>query len=61
MVEQHAFELIGQDELKQVIDKLAEESPSLVESVVPKLIPMHNLTAVMKKSFSSPRLDYALE
>ena len=49
MVEQHAFELIGQDELKQVIDKLAEESPSLVESVVPKLIPMHNLTAVMKK------------
>ena len=49
MIEQHAFELIGQDELKQVIDKLSEESPSLVESVVPKLIPMHNLTAVMKK------------
>ena len=49
MIEQHAFELIGQDELKQVIDKLAEESPALVESVVPKLIPMHNLTAVMKK------------
>ncbi|MBT6534292.1 MAG: FHIPEP family type III secretion protein [Marinovum sp.] len=49
MIEQHAFELIGQDELKQVIDKLAEDSPSLVESVVPKLIPMHNLTAVMKK------------
>ena len=49
MIEQHASELIGQDELKQVIDKLAEESPSLVESVVPKLIPMHNLTAVMKK------------
>ena len=49
MVEQHASELIGQDELKQVIDKLAEDSPSLVESVVPKLIPMHNLTAVMKK------------
>jgi flagellar biosynthesis protein FlhA len=49
MIEQHAFELIGQDELKQVIDKLAEESPSLVDSVVPKLIPMHNLTAVMKK------------
>ncbi|MBT7907791.1 MAG: FHIPEP family type III secretion protein [Marinovum sp.] len=49
MIEQHAFELIGQDELKQIIDKLAEDSPSLVESVVPKLIPMHNLTAVMKK------------
>ncbi|MDC0582790.1 flagellar biosynthesis protein FlhA [Paracoccaceae bacterium] len=49
VIEQHAHELIGQDELKQVIDRLAEASPSLVESVVPKLVPLHNLTAIMKK------------
>ena len=49
VIEQNAHELIGQDELKQVIDRLAEASPSLVESVVPKLVPLHNLTAIMKK------------
>ena len=49
VIEQKAHELIGQDELKQVIDRLAEASPSLVESVVPKLVPLHNLTAIMKK------------
>ena len=32
-----------------MIDRLAEASPSLVESVVPKLVPLHNLTAIMKK------------
>jgi flagellar biosynthesis protein FlhA len=49
MIEMHAHELIGQDEIKQVVDQLSEESPALVSSVVPKLIPFHNLTAVLKK------------
>ena len=49
MIEIHAHELIGQDEIKQVVDQLSEESPALVSSVVPKLIPFHNLTAVLKK------------
>ena len=49
VIESHAHELIGQDEIKQMVDQLGEESPSLVESVVPKLIPFHNLTAVLKK------------
>ncbi len=49
MIELHASELVGQDEIKQIVDKLGEESPALVESVVPKIIPFHNLTAIMKK------------
>ena len=49
MIEMHAHELIGQDEIKQVVDQLSEDSPELVTSVVPKLIPFHNLTAVLKK------------
>ena len=49
MIEIHAHELIGQDEIKQVVDQLSEDSPALVSSVVPKLIPFHNLTAVLKK------------
>ena len=39
VIESHAHELIGQDDIKQMVDQLGEESPSLVESVVPKLIP----------------------
>jgi len=49
MIEIHAHELIGQDEIKQVVDQLSEDSPALVSSVVPKLIPFQNLTAVLKK------------
>lgn len=49
MIETYASELVGQDEIKQVVDKLAEESPTLVESVVPKIIPLHNLTAIIKR------------
>ena len=49
MIELHSHELIGQDEIKQVVDQLSEDSPALVSSVVPKLIPFHNLTAVLKK------------
>ncbi|MDA9989415.1 flagellar biosynthesis protein FlhA [Paracoccaceae bacterium] len=49
MIETYASELVGQDEIKQIVDKLAEESPTLVESVVPKIIPLHNLTAIIKR------------
>ncbi len=49
MIEIYAHELIGQDEVKDIIDQLSQDSPALVENVVPKLIPFHNLTAVIKK------------
>ena len=49
MIETYASELVGQDEIKQIVDKLGEDSPALVESVVPKIIPFHNLTAVLKR------------
>ena len=35
--------------MKDIIDQLSQDSPALVENVVPKLIPFHNLTAVIKK------------
>ena len=49
MIETFASELVGQDEIKQIVDKLSEDSPALVESVVPKMVPFHNLTAILKK------------
>ena len=49
MVEIYAHELVGLDEIKDIVSELSSTSPALVESVVPKLIPYHNLTAVLKK------------
>ena len=44
----HAGELIGQDEVQELLDNLAKTAPSLVQSVVPKLMPLHNITAIVR-------------
>ncbi|MDC0540339.1 flagellar biosynthesis protein FlhA [Paracoccaceae bacterium] len=44
----HAGELIGQDEVQELLDNLAKSAPSLVQSVVPKLMPLHNITAIVR-------------
>jgi flagellar biosynthesis protein FlhA len=44
----HAAELIGQDDVQALVDNLAASSPNLVQSVVPKLVPLHVLTAVLR-------------
>ena len=42
-----AHEVLGQDDVKQLLDNLAQTSPNLVESVVPKLVPLHALTGIL--------------
>ena len=44
----HAGELIGQDGVQELLDNLAKTAPSLVQSVVPKLMPLHNITAIVR-------------
>ena len=44
-----ANELIGQDDVQRLLDNLAQTSPSLVESVIPKLIPLHSLTGILSE------------
>ena len=44
----YAGELIGQDEVQELLDNLAKTAPSLVQSVVPKLMPLHNITAIVR-------------
>jgi flagellar biosynthesis protein FlhA len=48
LVYKYAGQLIGQDDVQELLDNLANSAPSLVQSVVPKLIPLHNLTAVLR-------------
>ena len=46
----HKFssQLIGQDDVQGLLDNLAQSAPHLVESVVPKLVPLHNLTGILR-------------
>ena len=46
----HKFssQLIGQDDVQSLLDNLAQSAPHLVESVVPKLVPLHNLTGILR-------------
>ncbi len=44
----HAGDLIGQDEVQELLDNLQKTSPKLVDTVVPKIIPLNQLTGVLK-------------
>ncbi len=48
----HAGKLIGQDDVQNLLDNLSQTAPSLVESLVPKLVPLHNLTGVLRELLS---------
>lgn len=44
----HAADLIGPDDVQTLLDTLARVSPTLVNAVVPKLVPLHTVTAVLR-------------
>ena len=48
----HSGKLIGQDDVQTLLDNLSKTAPSLVESLVPKLVPLHNLTGVLRELLS---------
>ena len=52
MLYAHADQLIGSDGVQNLVDALADVSPTLVEAVVPKLVPLHVLTSVMRHLLS---------
>lgn len=46
LLKTHAHELIGQDGIQQLLDKLARTSPKLVENLVPKILGLGEVTKV---------------
>ncbi len=48
LITMHAAELLGRQELQQLLDHLVKESPKLVEDLVPKLIPLATLQKVLQ-------------
>ncbi|NWG39114.1 MAG: flagellar biosynthesis protein FlhA, partial [Hydrogenophilaceae bacterium] len=52
VVGMHAAELLGRQEVQQLLDHLAKESPKLVEDLVPKLLPLSTLQKVLQNLLS---------
>ena len=48
LIKNHANELIGQDSVQQLLDKLAKTSPRVVESLTPKTLGLGEITKVMQ-------------
>ena len=48
LLHKYANQLIGQDDVQELLDNLAQAAPNLVESVVPKLVPLHTLTGILR-------------
>ncbi len=47
-LQDHAHELLGHDEVQQLIDRLAETSPKLIEDLVPKILPLGIIVKVLQ-------------
>jgi flagellar biosynthesis protein FlhA len=48
LIQTHAHELLGHEEVQQLLNALAKTSPKLVEDLVPKLLPMSTLVRVLQ-------------
>ncbi|HWU97344.1 MAG TPA: flagellar biosynthesis protein FlhA [Oxalicibacterium sp.] len=48
LITTHAAELLGRQEVQQLLDHLTKESPKLVEDLVPKLVPLSTLQKVLQ-------------
>lgn len=48
LLQEHSYDLIGYEEVQQMLDKLAEESPKLVEDLVPKTLSLGTIVKVLQ-------------
>ncbi|WP_051181753.1 flagellar biosynthesis protein FlhA [Thermithiobacillus tepidarius DSM 3134] len=48
LIQEHAHELLGREEVQQLLDHLAKSSPKLVEDLVPKLLPLGTVQKVLQ-------------
>jgi len=48
LLQSHAYELLGHDEVQQLLENLAQSAPKLVEDLVPKLLPLAVVLRVLQ-------------
>jgi len=44
----YAGDLLSQDDVQSLLDNLSKINPQLVQSVIPKLVPLHHLTIILR-------------
>lgn len=44
----NASELLGQDEVQALLDNLEKSQPNLVQTVIPKIVPLHQITKILQ-------------
>ena len=44
----NASELLGQDEVQALLDDLEKSQPNLVQTVIPKIVPLHQITKILQ-------------
>ena len=49
LIRRHAYELLSRQDTKNILDRVAEENPKVIEDLVPKLLPM----AIVQKVFQN--------
>jgi flagellar biosynthesis protein FlhA len=49
LLQSHAHELLGHEEVQQLLNRLAKSAPKLIEDLVPKLLPMSALVKVLQQ------------
>ncbi len=48
LIHMHAAELLGRQELQQLLDHLSVQSPKLVEDLIPKLLPLSTMQKILQ-------------
>ena len=48
IINSYASDLLGQEEVQELLDNLQLTYPNLVETVIPKIMPLNQLTSIMK-------------
>jgi len=48
LVRRHAYELLSRQDTKNILDRVAQESPKVIEDLVPKLLPMASVQKVFQ-------------
>jgi flagellar biosynthesis protein FlhA len=48
LIRRHAFELLSRQDTKNILDRVTEENPKVIEDLVPKLLPLATVQKVMQ-------------
>lgn len=49
VLQNHAHQLLGHDEVQNLLDRVAQSCPKLVEDLVPKVLPLGTVVSVLKR------------